>query len=546
MRYEQDKNTKILLTAIVFLFLCCNGSSIRAQKKTSPANTRKIENQLTETTAALQAGDFVRAKTILQKVLLIAPRNAAANTLAGIVADKENNLAKAEKHFALAAKTAPDAPDARNNYGAILVKLGRKKEAAAEFAASLAVNPNQVSALVNLAQIRIAENDLAAARDLFEQAVIIAPDTEILRSLLLISLGLREKERAVREYNEYTAALKADSAALGTGNKTRGAALAEALLAGGLPDEAKQELELILSNENKNVAALILLSKVYLQQKNIAAAGRLLESAVAGGADEAKIYLALAEVYEAGGYPENAIPAMRRAIAKEPKNDFYRSRYGLLLVNTKAPAAAIVRIEEALKEFPDSPSLWFALGIAQFDDNKISEAGRAFEKALAIDSKLVPALAYLGAVLVEQARYDDAVKIYEQAIKLNSKVALLYYLLGDTLLKITGADEKRIEFALERATELDANLTSAYLTLGRLYVRQSRWTKAAAALEQAAKLEPERAETQYQLGRVYVRLKRVDESRTILEKFKQLNDSQKQQKEVDRRELIRRLANVRF
>ncbi len=541
---KRKKNIKIFIVAIAFLCFCFNHTP--AQTKSSTVNTQKIEKLLADSTAALQAGDFIRAKTILREVLSIAPRNAAANTLAGIVADKENDLPKAEKYFALAAKTAPNAPETRNNYGAILLRLGRKKEAAGEFTASLAANPQQASALVNLAQIRITEGDLAAARELFGKAKIIAPDIEILRALVTISLKLQEKERAAQEFAEYLSELKAKSAPLSGDIKARDVSFAEALLAGSMAGEAGQELELILSSDKQNVGALILLSKVFIQQKNIRAAGRLLESAVAGGLDDAKVYLALAEVYEAGGYPENAIPAMRRAIAKEPKNDFYRSRYGLLLVNSKAPAAALVRIEEALKEFPDSPSLWFALGIAQFDNNKIPEAGKAFEKALLIDSKLIPALAYLGAVFVEQARYADAVKIYEQAIGLNGKVALLHYLLGDTLLKITDIDEKRIEAALKRAAELDANLTSAHLTLGRLYVRQARWADAAAYLERAAKLEPERAETFYQLGRVYARLKRTDESKATLERFKQLNDSQKEQKAVDRRELVRRLANVRF
>ena len=105
---------------------------------------------------------------------------------------------------------------------------------------------------------------------------------------------------------------------------------------------------------------------------------------------------------------------------------------------------------------------------------------------------------------------------------------------------------KPIETALKKAAELDPDLTSAHLALGRFYVRQSRWAEAAVFLEKAAKLEPERSETFYQLGRVYARLKRTDESKATLEKFKQLNDSQKQQKEVDRRELVRRLANVKF
>ena len=539
MLYTQNKNKIILVPALAFLFFCFNGNS-PAQKKNPPADNQKIENLLADAAAALQAEDFARVKTILRKALATAPRNAAANTLAGIVAEKENDLPLAEKYFALAAKTASGAPDVRNNYGAILFRLERRKEAAGEFEASLAINPNQASALVNLAQIRIAEKNFTAARELLSKSKTISSDAEVLRALVLISLALNDKERAAREFAEYF------SAPFAASNKMLDTTLAEALLANGLADEAKQELELILSNGKTNVAALVLLSKVFLQQKNVPAAGRLLESAVAGGLDDAKIYLALAEVYEAGGYPENAIPTMRRAIQKDPENDFYRSRYGLLLVNSKAPAAAVVRLEEALKDFPDSPSLWFALGIAQFDDNKIAEAGQAFEKALAIDPKLVPALAYQGAVFVEQTRYNDAAKIYEQAIKLTGKVSLLYYLLGDTLMKMTDADEKRIEAALKRAAELDANLTSAHTALGRLYVRQSRWTESAAAFEQAAKLDPERAENFYQLGRVYARLKRTNESKAALEKFKQLNDSQKQQKDVDRRELVRRLANVRF
>jgi Tfp pilus assembly protein PilF len=309
MRYRREKNTKILIAAIVFLCFC--SVSNPAQTKPSTVNTQKIEKLLAESTAALQTADFIRAKTILQEILLVAPRNQAANTLAGIVADRENDLAKAEKHFALAAKVAPNAPETRNNYGAILLRLGRRKEAAGEFTASLAISPKQSSALVNLAQIRIIEGNLTEARELFKKAKIIASDVEILRALVTISLGLRETERAAQEFTEYITAVKAEAATSGTNNKIRDVSLAEALLAGGLADEARQELESVLSNENQNAGALVLLSKVFLQQKNIRAAGRLLESAVAGGLDDAKVYLALAEVYEAGGYPENAIPAMR-------------------------------------------------------------------------------------------------------------------------------------------------------------------------------------------------------------------------------------------
>ncbi|HEY0656942.1 MAG TPA: tetratricopeptide repeat protein [Pyrinomonadaceae bacterium] len=513
-----------------------------AQTKSSQSKNQTIEEQIAKASGAVEAGNFAAAKLVLQKLLISAPRETVVHTLAGIVADRENDLAAAEKHFALAARLAPNAPETRNNYGAILVRLNRKTAAAAEFAASLKANPKQSSALVNLAQIRFAEGNLTAARELFEKAKAIAPDIEILRALAAISLANNEKSRAAAEFAEYITAQKTQS----PDKIKRDTAFAEALFASGLPNEARQESELLLSAENHNVGALILLSKIYVQQKNIAAAGRLLESAVASGMDDAKIYVALAEVYEAGGYLENAIPAMRLAIKKEPKNDSYRSLYGLLLVNSKAPAAAVIRLEEALKEFPDSPRLWSVLGMAYFDDNKLAEAQKSFEKALSQDSKLVPAMAYLGAIAGEQGRYIEAAKIYQRAIDLNEKIALLHYLLAETLLKMTETDEARVESALKRAIDLEPNLTSAHLSLGRFYVRQSRWAEAVISLERAAKLEPERAEIFYQLGRVYTRLKRPGESQAALAKFKQINDMQKEQKETDRRELVRRLAKVRF
>ena len=237
---KRNKNTKILIAALIFLCFCCIINP--AQTKSSTVNTQKIEKLLAESINALQTGDFVQAKTMLREVLAIAPRNSAANTLAGIVADKENDLEQAEKYFALAAKIAPDAPEMRNNYGAVLLRLGRKKEAAGEFTASLAANPKQFSALVNLAQIRVTEGDLTAARDLFGKARIIAPDAVILRALVMISLKLREKQRAVQEFTEYAAALKAESSLPGIGNKSQDVSLAEALLANDLPNEAKQEL----------------------------------------------------------------------------------------------------------------------------------------------------------------------------------------------------------------------------------------------------------------------------------------------------------------
>lgn len=523
----------IFCVAACFLFCVSIGE---AQTKKTNLRSEESEKLLADAASALASEDLKRAAEVLRKLLLSEPRNLTAQTLAGIAADRQNDPAAAETHFAIAAKLAPDSAETRNNYGAILLRRNKKAEAAREFAASLKINPNQSSALINLAQIRFAENDLAAARDLFLKAKAVAPDAEIARALILISLQFGEKERAAREFEEYFAAPVA----------TKDTTLGELLLSKNLTAEAQKELEFILAADADNRKALVALSKVYLARKNVSAAGKLLESAVARGISDGEIFLALAEVYQAAGYPENAIPAMRLAIEKDPKNESYRIRYGLLLIDSKAPAAAAIRIEEAIRDFPKSARLRLLLGMAHFNIHKSSEAQIAFESALAIEPNLVPALGYMATIYAEQGKFDEAAKIYERAINYDPQNATVRYLLADTLLKMQNPSAERIESELKRAIAIDSNLALAYSALGRLYVRQSRWTEARAALENGVRLNPKMVDALYQLGLVYSRLKLTDESKATLAKFKELNVSLEKQNEDDRREMVRRLANTKF
>jgi tetratricopeptide (TPR) repeat protein len=251
-------------------------------------------------------------------------------------------------------------------------------------------------------------------------------------------------------------------------------------------------------------------------------------------------------VYEAGGYLENAIPAMRLAIERDPRSEAYRVRYGLLLVDSKAPAAALVRVREALADFPRSSRLWLTLGIAQQADGKSDDARASFERALELDPRSVPALAYLGSTYAERGQYAEAVGLYERAIAGGPNFAAPYYLAADALLKQPSFDAARVERYLARAVELEPDFAPAHLALGKLFVRQERWDEAAAAFERVTRLEPQSADARYQLGRVYVRLKRQADAQRELDAFKQLSEAQKEKRETERRDLLRRLAHVNF
>lgn len=553
------RNIPVLLFLAFVIVAENSGATCRAQTRSPRRSAARQQQQqhssdnksLAEGIAAFERGDDRAARTLIENALAADPQSSEAHIYLGALADRANDLPTAERHFAMAARLAPKSAPARNNYGAILLRENRLPEAAAEFEASLRLDPQQANALINLAQIRFdrgTPEDLRAADELFRRADALATNggdaTAIARALTVIALRRGDKAQAKSYYEVYAARIATDDNA--AANAHERAQIGAALYEAGLLTEAESELRAALALAPSDAETIVRLARCYLARKDITAAGRLLESAVAQKIETAPIYAALAEVYEKSGHFENAIPAMRIATQLDAGSEKYRFQYGLLLANADAPAAAVIRINEALKTFPQSKLLWLALGIANFKLNKSEDAARALERAIALDANFAQAYAYLGLTRVNTGQYDEGVKDYERALKADAKLAVVHYMIADALLKKTDADLPRIEENLRQAIQLDANYAPSRVTLAKVLFRTNRNDEAAAELERAAATDPKLAEIYYQLGRVYGRLKRTADAQTALATFKRLSDSQKQQEQDEQRDIVRRLADVRF
>jgi len=511
------------------------------------ANTQQVSGLIENGVAALNRNETDDAITFFTRALKADPDNELAHTYLGLIADRGGNLPEAERHFRAAAARSNSSASAHNNYGVILVRLGRSDQAATEFETSLRLKPDQAGPLVNLAQIRFGTgtpDGLHAARELFERARKIAPDAEIGRALVVIALRLNDLSAAALYYQDYHERMSTAPTTV-TSAQAR-AELGRALLAAGLVKEANTELEAVVASDPTNAENIIRLARSYQALKNIGAAGRTLESAIARGIDTAPVYAALAEIYEVSGHIENAIPAMRLAIQRDPRNESYRFRYGMLLTDTRAPEAAIIRLTEALQEFPQSPKLFFALGVAHFKNNKHELAAGAFKRAIELDPKFASALAYLGLTYDETGRSAEALALYNQALAADEKLAAGHYLVANALLRDPNGDLALAEKHLIRAIDIDRTFSPARLALARVYMRTERFEEAAPQLEAVVAAEPDLAEALYQLSRVYVRLKRKEDADKTLAAFKRLSDKEKSQELTERKDLVRRLANVNF
>lgn len=550
-RTSRVRRAALLLAALAAPSGAAEWALCRAQSRTRPAvqSARGASSSaVAEGVAALERGEADSARASFRKALGLNPREAEAHKYLGLLADRAGDLEGAARHFAEAARLAPASAPDRNNYGVILLRLGRAREAAAEFEASLRADPQQPNALVNLAQIRFnhgTAEDLRAAADLFARADRIEPDAEIARALTVIALRRGDATAAAAHYQTYAerAAAGGDTSA---GDARARAELGAALLESGLLKEAEAESAVAARLDPSSADTAVQLARIQLARKDIRGSGRTLEGAVARGVESAALYALLAEVYQQAGHPENAIPAMRLAIQRDPQSEKYRFAYGVLLTNAYAPAAAVIRLEEALKDFPNSPRLWFALGLAHFKQGKDLDAALAFGRAAALDPKFAPAYAYLGLLSVRKGALAEAEALYEKALQADSQLAVLHHLLAEALLQQSDADAARVESHLKRAAQLDPTFVTPRLSLAKLYIRVERWGDAVAELEKVTVLDPESADAYYQLGRAYARLKRTAESQAAIATFRRLSEGKKKHDEDELREVVRRLGNVRF
>lgn len=127
----------------------------------------------------------------------------------------------------------------------------------------------------------------------------------------------------------------------------------------------------------------------------------------------------------------------------------------------------------------------------------------------------------LGAQLMTEGLYPEALSILERAVSLQPNSPAAQYDLGLAQLK-----EKKYEAAIasnKKALELKPDWPDAYNNLGLAYAGLSRWQEAVTAYREALRTIPDYSGALYNLGIAYVRLGQNSTARDVGAKLRQLN-----------------------
>ena len=130
----------------------------------------------------------------------------------------------------------------------------------------------------------------------------------------------------------------------------------------------------------------------------------------------------------------------------------------------------------------------------------------------------------LGLILVDQQKNDEAMKFYEEGIKIDPNFSRIYNNIGFLLFKEkTKENIKKAEFFYKKAISLDKNLPEAHNNLGSLYDFTDKFEDAIECYKNAIKINPNFSYAHHNLGTTYVSLGNFNEAKIHFNESIKLN-----------------------
>ena len=232
----------------------------------------------------------------------------------------------------------------------------------------------------------------------------------------------------------------------------------------------------------------------------------------------------VAEIYRLRGMSDKALAAYQSLLQREP-NDveaLFQAGYISFKLEQLDPAKDHFRKLTAVDPKHAGGAANLAALEARYNEKYVGRnektPGITLREVVQANPNSVEAHVNLGAQLLTEGVYPEALTILERAVSLRPNSAAAQYNLGLAQIK-----NKKYEEAItsnRKALELKPEWADAYNNLGLAYAGATRWKEAVTAYREAMRLEPNYAGALYNLGIAHLGLKEISTAKEVHAKLR--------------------------
>ena len=373
------------------------------------------------------------------------------------------------------------------NRGYLKQQQGLLTEALAEYRRALAINPEYVEALVNIAGLLEGQGKTNEALAHYYRAVALKPKSAI----PYFSLARLQQEQ---------------------GNLTAALASYEKTL----------EIDYEYAPAHQNLAAIL------SGQNRMREAAEHLKTAARLEPDAKLAYANLGKLYESMGRFRDAKKTLLKVIALDSRDLDANLNLGVVSHRLGDLEGALFWIGNAKMLDPKSPAVHFNLGMVQESRGRLTESREALKEAIRLAPDYSDALYSLGVIQQKLGRNTEAVSAYEAALLHSPHKLELLNNLG-ALYELEGRLQESEEL-LVRALAVDPYRPGLHNNLGNISLKQGKVRDAAQSYRRALMYAARYAEpasntapTLTNLGICYLQLGRVDDAIAAWEESVRVN-----------------------
>ncbi|HLL54298.1 MAG TPA: adventurous gliding motility TPR repeat lipoprotein GltE [Myxococcaceae bacterium] len=177
----------------------------------------------------------------------------------------------------------------------------------------------------------------------------------------------------------------------------------------------------------------------------------------------------LAEIFRQSGDHEKALELARQALMRDPKAVPAYKVMLLSYLDRKQLALAKLVALRAVKLDENDPDLYFAIGQVLMQENEVLKAKLQFERAVAARADYLPARVELAKLALKEENYQAAEEHLRRILQADGKNAAAHLDLGVAYKGMGKFDKAMQEY--DEAEKLDPKLAAIYLNRGIILLR---------------------------------------------------------------------------